>query len=88
MNCYLKLFFNWPILASGDANQNSGMSRSVPSSPGDRKPQTWGEPLPIVGSAESLVGRVSKISKTSPKHLVLGDYFMFFSRRLRKYSIG
>jgi hypothetical protein len=45
--------------ASGDANnQTSGMSRSVPSSPGDRKPQSWGESLPIVGSAESLVGRV------------------------------
>jgi hypothetical protein len=26
---------------------------------GDRKPPTWQEPLPIIGSAESLVGRVS-----------------------------
>ena len=31
------------------------MSRSVPSSPGDRKQGS----IPIVGSAESLVGRVS-----------------------------
>ena len=32
------------------------MSRSVPSSPGDRKGQQGS--IPIVGSAESLVGRV------------------------------
>ena len=34
----------------------AGMSRSVPSSPGDRKGQQGS--IPIVGSAESLVGRV------------------------------
>ena len=34
------------------------MSRSVPSSPGDRKGQQDSGSIPIVGSAESLVGRV------------------------------
>ena len=49
-------------LANGDTKAQqqqpqagaAGMSRSVPSSPGDRKQDS----IPIVGSAESLVGRV------------------------------
>merc|ERR1711963_15378 len=40
--------------ANGDTKGAAGMSRSVPSSPGDRKQGS----IPIVGSAESLVGRV------------------------------
>merc|ERR1719225_1755331 len=40
--------------ANGDTKGASGMSRSVPSSPGDRKQGS----IPIVGSAENLVGRV------------------------------
>jgi hypothetical protein len=56
----IMFYFDLFCLASGDGNQTGGMSRSVPSSPGDRKGQPgWGETLPIVGSAESLVGRVS-----------------------------
>merc|ERR1719225_526555 len=40
--------------ANGDTKGAAGMSRSVPSSPGDRKQGS----IPVVGSAEDLVGRV------------------------------
>lgn len=51
-------------VGSGNAGGAGGMSRSVPSSPSDRKGNGGGGggstgPLPIVGSAENLVGRVS-----------------------------
>merc|ERR1719216_461727 len=42
------------IRANGDTKGAAGMSRSVPSSPGDRKQGS----IPVVGSAEDLVGRV------------------------------
>ena len=47
-----------PFIANGDTKgaTAAGMSRSVPNSPGDRKQGS----IPIVGSAETLVGRVSK----------------------------
>ena len=59
------VILNFP--ANGDtkgaaaAAAASGMSRSVPSSPGDRKQGS----IPIVGSAESLVGRVRNKNKVS-----------------------
>ena len=43
------------FLANGDTKGAAGMSRSVPSSPGDRKQGS----IPVVGSAEDLVGRVN-----------------------------
>ena len=50
---FLLLFFNFK---NNVRIFLAGMSRSVPSSPGDRKGQQGS--IPIVGSAESLVGRV------------------------------
>lgn len=51
----LQSFLCYWFAANGDQN----MSRSVPSSPGDRKFQQQ-PPIPVAGSAENLVGRVNK----------------------------
>ena len=59
------------VLANGDTKGAAGMSRSVPSSPGDRKQGS----IPIVGSAESLVGRVSIITAFSIYFLAIRPQF-------------
>ena len=45
------------IVANGDGTSGN-VSRSMPSSPGDRNRQPQ-QSIPVVGSAENLVGRVS-----------------------------
>lgn len=54
------------ISANGDGTQGN-VSRSMPSSPGDKNRQPQPS-IPVVGSAENLVGRVSLLD---PDTLVL-----------------
>ena len=51
------IFIVIDILANGDG-ATGNVSRSMPSSPGDKNRQHQPS-IPIVGSAENLVGRVS-----------------------------
>ena len=48
--------FCFPLSAAPNGDTGSSVSRSVPTSPGDRKPV-----IPVAGSAENLVGRVRHI---------------------------
>ena len=80
------VILNFP--ANGDtkgaaaAAAASGMSRSVPSSPGDRKQGS----IPIVGSAESLVGRVRNKNKAFHAQCTL--IFINFPKVLRDQGLG
>ena len=70
----ISLIFSIFNLANGDTKAQqqpqqagaAGMSRSVPSSPGDRKQGS----IPIVGSAEDLVGRVCDFTPSLLRTLI------------------